>query len=456
MPMSSKIAVTLLTLVAFLAGCLEEPSAPKTTPIDEVVSGLLAPPIDAALWNDPQLFPHPAFNWPTITHVPAAAPEWWQPITGRALPDPVKSMKHLATAGSGTTGDGIAVFGGLAVSPGGLIYDITEPAKPVVLFDMDVRPGGRQAVMVPFPDGKLYAAFATGSGNIPVWDITDPKNPSEVHVFKVPSGGHTIAVVPGTPILYNANAVGSRYYPHEVSGGKSIAQVEIYDLSHPDDPKLVKEWKNGYGCHEISFYLNPAIDKLRAYCAAVDATQIWDITDPRAPVILSTIAMPHGQQGGTGYPILAAVSHWTVVNDDATVMGVADEFLGGAGPGCDAYVRQGGRTVSGPAGNVYFYDIKDEKRPVLKGWVNPGAHFTYNPRPGSCTAHIGRMVPQMKTDLMAMSFYAGGVALIDFTDPASPFIQHAWQQASPMDVWYYNGYLFAGDASHGIDVLTLE
>lgn len=454
--MSAKAVTALLVATTFLAGCLEEEPGVKQTAVDDLVASLLAPPIEDALWNDPQLFPHPAFNWPTLTHVPANAPALWQPIVGRDLPDPVKAVKHLAQAGSGSTGDGIAVFGRLVVTPGGIILDITDPAKPIVLNDMDVKPGGRQAVIIPFPDGKLYAAFATGSGNVPIWDITDPKNASEVHVFKVPSGGHTIGVVPGTPILYNANAVGSRYYPHEASGGKSIAQVEIYDLSNPDDPKLVKEWKNGYGCHEISFYINPTINKLRAYCAAVDATQIWDISDPRAPVILSTIAMPHGQMGGTGYPILAAVSHWTVVNDDATVMGVADEFLGGAGPGGDVYVRQQGRTVSGPAGNVYFYDIKNEKQPVLKGWVNPGAHFTYNPKAGACTAHIGRMVPQAKADLMAMSFYNGGLALIDFTDPAQPYIKSAWQQASPMDVWYYNGYLFAGDGSHGIDVLTLE
>jgi hypothetical protein len=423
-------------------------------------TGIYAPPLEQALWNDPQQFPHPAFGWPTITHVPANAPAWWQPIKAKALPDPIKGMDYVGSAGKSYGHDGYAVFGRLVVAPNGNIYDITDPAKPLVLATMAVKPAARQAVIVPFPDGRLYAAFATGSGNVPIWDITDPKNASEVHVFKVPSGGHTIGVVPGTPILYNANAVGSRYYPHEISGGKSIVQVEIYDLSHPDDPKLLKEWKNGEGCHELSFYLKPG--KLRAYCAAVDATQIWDIADPRNPTVISTVPMPHGQAAAPGFPILAAVSHYVVVNDDASVMGVADEYLGGAGPGCDAYIRQQGRTVSGPAGNVFFYDIKDEKKPVLKGWINPGAAFTYNPPTASnptavqCTAHIGRMVPQAKTDLMAMSYYTGGVGLIDFTDPAQPFFVATWQKANPMDVWYYNGYLFAGDASHGLDVLTFH
>lgn len=418
-------------------------------------ANLLAPPVEAALWNDPQLFPHPAFGWPTLTHVPADAPAWWQPIPARELPATVKGLEHLANAGEGGTGDGIAVFGRLAVSPGGTVYDLTDPAEPVVLSKMEVQPSGRQATLIPYPDGRLVAAFATGSGYVPLWDVTDPTNPEEITAFKVPSGGHTIALVPGTPILYNANAVGSRYYPHEASGGQSIVQVEIYDLTHPDDPVLVQEWKGAYGCHMVSFYIDAAHEKYRAYCAAVDATQIWDIEDPLAPKVLATVPMPHGRNPAPGYPILAAVSHYVVVNKDATVMGVADEFLGGAGPGCDAYARPMGRTVSGPAGNVYFYDISDERNPVLRGWLNPGAHFTYNNQGLSCTAHIGRMVPQEDRDLAAMSFYGGGLGLIDFTDPANPFFVDTWQQSRPMDVWFHNGYLVAGDAANGIDVLTL-
>jgi len=444
------VAVVLAGL--FGAGCTQV--GPKAAPA--APAQVLATPIGDALWNDPQQFPHPMFNWPTITNVPKDAPAWWQPIAARPLPKTINSLDHIAQAGEGETGDGIAVFGHLIVTPAGQIINITDPTAPKVLSEMDVQPAARQAVVVPYPNGKLIAAFATGSGDVPIWDITDPTNPSQITSFKVPSGGHTIAFVPGTPIMYNANAVGSRYYPHEVSGGHSIVQVEIYDLSDPALPVLVQEWKNGYGCHEISFYINPAIHKLRAYCAAVDATQIWDIADPRHPTVVATIPMPHGEQGVPGYPILATVSHWTIVNRNATVIGVADEFLGGAGPGCDVTYTYDGRTYSGPAGNVWFYDVSDEAHPVLKGWINPGEHFAYNAQGGgtSCTAHIGRMVPEPDRDVVAMSFYGGGVGVIDFTDPSNPTFVAKWQTAEPMDVWYDQGYLFAGDAGHGIDVLT--
>lgn len=449
------LAVPLLACLALsFAGCVHPGDVAHA---DAGASGpMLASPLGEALWNDPQQFPHPMFNWPTITNVPKDAPAWWQPIPARPLPEQLTSLQHVAQAGDGGTGDGIAIFGRLAVTPSGQILNITDPTKPTVLSEMDIEPNARQAVIVAYPTGRLIAAFATGSGDIPIWDITDPLNPESITSFKVPSGGHTIAFVPGTPILYNANAVGSRYYPHEVSGGHSIVQVEIYDLSDPALPVLVQEWKNGYGCHEISFYINPALGKLRGYCAAVDATQIWDIADPRHPSVISTIPMPHGQQGVPGYPILAAVSHWTVANADATVIGVADEFLGGAGPGCDVTYTYEGHTYSGPAGDVWFYDVHDERNPVLKGWINPGSHFTYNADGGgtSCTAHIGRIVPQEDRSVVAMSFYGGGVGVIDFTDPSSPFFLATWQTTEPMDVWYDNGYLFAGDASKGVDVLT--
>lgn len=449
--MAIKTGVTLALGILTFAGCID--SLPTPDPVVGLAVPLLAPPLADALWNDPQLFPHPAYNWPTITHVPAGAPDLWVPVPARDLPAAIRSIDHLAQSGTGTAGDGIALFGRIAINPAGVIFDLADPAKPVVLADLDVKPAGRMVVLIPFPDGRLYAAFATGTGYIPIWDITDPANAEEVSVIDVPSGGHAIAVVPGTPILYNANAVGSRYYPHEVSGGRSIQQVEIYDLSTPDTPILVKEWKEGYGCHLISFHLSPA--KLRAYCAAVDSTQIWDVTDPLAPTVITTIPAPHGMNPVPGLPLLATVSHHVVVNADATVMAVADEFLGGAGPGCDVHQTVAGKSVSGPAGNVHFFDIRDETKPVLKGWINPGSHFTYNNQGTSCTAHVGHMIPQADRDVMAMSFYAGGVGVIDFTDPTNPRFIDTWQQAQPMDVWYYQGYLFAGDAAKGLDVLTL-
>ncbi len=453
--MYSKGLICLLSAAFLFGGCLD-PTSTDDAEAPAASTDLLVPEGTEPLWNDPQQYPHPDWNWPTLTHVPPNAPKWWQPIPQRTVPEEITGMEHLAQAGEGSAVDGIAVFGSLVVNPAGVVFDISTPGKPQVLSQLDPPPGGRTAVIIPYPDGRLMVAFATGSGNIPIYEITDPTKPELLTVFDVPSGGHSIGVVPGTPILYNANAVGSRYYPHEVSDGRSISQVEIYDLTNPDDPQLVQEWKNGYGCHMVSFYLNPDAGKLRGYCAAVDATQIWDITDPRKPVVIATIPMPHGADPAPGYPILAAVSHFAVVNDDATTLAVADEFMGGAAPACDFYVRQSGRTLSGPAGNIYFYDITEEKEPTLLGWINPGAHFTYNPDPtASCTAHIGHLIPHEERDLLAMAFYGGGVAIIDFTDGANPFITAHWAEANPMDVWYYNGYVIAGDASNGIDILGL-
>lgn len=452
--MAWRLLIVVCLLGAGFTGCIGSSDPVEQTAVDPSTDDRLEPTADQALFDDPQHFPHPAFGGPTLTHVPEDAPRWWQPIEPREVPEEITGLEPIGGAGEGGTGDGIAVFGSLVINPSGEVFNISNPEDPQILTELDLEIGARQVVTIPFSDGRLFAAFATASGLIPVWNITDPTDPERTTVIEVPNNGHTIANVPGTQLLYNANAAGSLpafpFAPTSSSG----PVTEIYDLSDPREPELVQTWENGYGCHMVSFHITT--EHQRAYCAAVDATQIWDISDPAHPEVVSTTPMPHGVEPAPGEPILATVSHWAVVNRDATVMAVADETGGGAAPMCDAKTSVGDRTVSGPWGNVWFYDITDEEEPELVGWISPSSHVTYEPRPGSCTAHIGRMVPHASQDLLAMSFYAGGLAVIDFTDPSNPsFVAH-WTGEDPMDAWFYNGYIVSGDASSGIDVLTLE
>src|SRR5688572_6143932 len=105
MLVARRLSLSIVACLLF-AGCAEQGT-------DEGVTGagssILATPIGEALWNDPQLFPHPAYGWPTITSVPKDAPAWWQPIPARPLPDGLVSLEHLAQAGGGSAGDGIAI-----------------------------------------------------------------------------------------------------------------------------------------------------------------------------------------------------------------------------------------------------------------------------------------------------------------------------------------------------------
>jgi len=255
-------------------------------------------------------------------------------------------------------------------------------------------------------------------------------------------------------------------------------QTEIYDLSDPANPVLVKEWKNGFGCHHIYFWNNAAQEKYRAICAGVEYTQIWDTADPLNPEVIVSIPVHHGRAGtpsasvsgvpsatgilaANGVPVpgvpvpvpvstTVAFSHFSILNDDGTVLIVGDEMGGGGGyPGCGARRED----TSTPLGALWFYDVRNEKDPQLRGWFSPGTKGAYGTS-SSCTAHHGRLVPDAERDLLAMAFYAAGVVLVDFTDPAKPRMVDQFDQGT--DTWevqYYNGYLFTGDLARGMDVL---
>lgn len=447
-----------------LSGCLTPPPASDVR--SQVPISLLVTERDTALWNDPQFFPHPRYNWPTLTHVPAHAPKRWQPPFERALPERILGLNEVAGLSNVSSGaDGIGVFGSLAVTPGnGFIddtvdvIDLSDLSRPRALHSFRTDTETKSADLIAYPDGRLIVVLTTreADGILLLYDITEPTQPELVTFIDVPSGTHNVAIVPGTPILYNANTVGSGYF-QELYGGRSLHQTEIYDLTHPDDPKLVQEWPNGYGCHDISFHIDPQVGRSRAYCAGFDAVQIWDIEDPLAPSIVSTFAFPYAQAApGLPAPVLTSVAHSVVVNRDATVIAVSDE-VGTQPPACTPTTNATGRTTAGPTGNLWFYDVSDETRPTLLSWLSPGPQSTKTDGM-ECTAHLGHMVPQQDRDLLAMTFYTGGLVLVDFSDATRPQIVDRWGPAgrAPVDAWYVQGHLVVADFRQGFDVLAFR
>jgi hypothetical protein len=458
--MSRLPAILLVTplLAAALAGCVQTPSG--TQEVDPAsVLGLL--PATEPLWNNPQTAPHPLFNYPTLSNPATGAniPSWWNPIPVRPLPEQITGMELVTAAGDQMKqGAGMSVFGSLAVVPGygepTAIFDISDPEAPVLLSTLDDE-SHRNVDFIAYPSGRLVIVLSTGAGILPVWDITDPTDPKHLVDLEPASGTHKVNVVPGTPIVYNANSNGGAGSGPTglVAGmtpGTAAGQTEIFDLTDPEDPVHVQDWKNGFGCHHIYFW-NSA-EKQRALCAGIEFTQIWDTADPRNPTVITSLPVHHGVAGTPSASIpLMAFSHFSILNDDGTILIVGDEMGGGSvPPGCSA--------PGAPTGAIWFYDVKDETSPQLLGWFSPGHHLDPSRAAVSCTAHHGRLVPGPDgQDLLAMAFYGAGVALVDFSDPTMPRLVD--QFAEGTDTWevqYYNGYLFTGDLNRGMDVLTFK
>jgi hypothetical protein len=472
--MNFRLALASVVLLALVAGCV--------SPGGLLSRSSVAPAADlraaaAPLWPDHQNEPHPAYGWPTLTH-PAVSngtiPPWWQPIPDANVTR-IAGLTHVAKSPPTVArGAGMSLFGSLAIVPGfgeqSSILDVRDPTHPQLLGQTEKsNVSHRGSAVIAYPNGTLVALFSTGYG-MQAFDITDPTAPAltaDVHLAR----GHKLGVVPGTPIVYNANSLGGAQAlvpgqpDPENNLGPGKGWTEILDFSDPWNPRLVNNFTNGDGCHHIFFWIDASHDKYRAICAGIQFTQLWDIKDPIHPKVIVSIPMHHGDPmlpstsvtASEGPVRLLTFSHTAMLNEDGTILIVGDEFQGGGGPAeCDGT----GMGVSGPLGNLWFYDVKDEKNPKLLGWVSPPpANVPAGDTTTGCTAHHGRLVPdpEGKRQLLVMAWYKAGVVLVDFTDPTMPRIASQWNEGTDTwEAWYDRGWIFTGDLARGLDVLSLK
>ncbi|HJQ93910.1 MAG TPA: hypothetical protein VJ874_06460, partial [Candidatus Thermoplasmatota archaeon] len=440
--MLRRLLLASALLGAMLSGCLDadEPPADAGEPLP--ISGVAGPLYQGsgslfagpALYRDPQNAPHPAFNFPTLANpaVGANVPAHWKPIPATDLPAAISGIDHVAQAPGVPSGAGIAIFGSIVAVPGGTtsIVDISDPAAPKVLsqFEPQEQMGShRGAAFIPYPDGRLSVIFATGSG-IDHWDLTDPTMPKPMPFLDPDGGSHKVGVIPGTPIVVNAASDGGAAGDPETSPGIS----KMWDLSDPENPQALPDFKNGYSCHHVYFWNDAEQGKHRGVCAGIQYTQIWDTADPYNPSVI--VSVPFGS-GGTPadaadrsvvFPL--SLSHYAGLSSDGTILMMGDESGGGgAPPGCTVRADVPGvGSVSMPVGAVWFYDVTVESEPELLGWYSASKSDQLQgggSPPRSCTAHHGRLVPDLEgRDMLAMSFYGAGVVLLDFSDPMMPMM----------------------------------
>ena len=483
--MRAQAFVAAAFALALLAGCVgsksDHPAVPGTGafgdstgpgPMYHGPGTLFAGP---ALWDDPQNTPHPGWNWPTLSH-PATGPDvpkYWQPIQGKALPSHISGITHVVQTAGVPQGAGIALFGSLAVVPedGAKTYvvDIHDPANPKVLSSFESK--GRGAAIIAYPTGRLVTVLAS-AGVIEVVDITDPTAPIPLTPIKPTQGSHKLGVVPGTPYVYNAASKGGGRMG-QVSPDRGTGVTEIFDLSDPENPVHVQDWKNGYSCHHIFFWDSPDGSKQRSICAGLEYTQLIDTKDPANPKVIVSVPVHYGVANGPSTAAsIEAFSHTAGLNKDGTILYVGDENGGGGiPPGCVESVNTPAGNLGTPVGSTWFYDVSTETNPKLMGYYEaPIQPTTYVGTDGgvhstSCTTHHGRLVPDPEgRDLLAMSYYGDGTILLDFTPtdtPAGKTVQpkvvgQYADNSNTWETWYYSGYLFTGDLARGMDVLTFS
>ena len=402
--------VALLLALAFLAGC--------ATPATQSPSSHASAP---TVWPAPKV---------------AADVKGFLPV----------SLVKNSTLGEWVE-DGLAYLS--SASDGLRIVDVHDPANPVVLAKDIPNSSSRDVDLIHHPDGHLYAILAdSAERNTKLFDVTSPANVT--FVSQTTTCDHTVAVVPGTTVVYASWSLCQATKPQQMEQG-DVEILDFKDPAHPvsklmafppvamtlGGPKVI----TATSCHEMTF--NAQLH--RAYCAAITDTQIWDDTDPLNPKIIVVIDDP-----------LVNIHHSVWDADNGTTLILGDEFTGVLvpTPTCSDKAQL-------PTSALAFYDIKDLANPRRVGYCN----IPYDAVMGTgdsgkaqyCSTHLGDVIDG--TDLIVMGWYTAGVVMVDFKDPAHATTVATWRAPGDSSVWearYMNGHVYASDERRGLDILKVK
>lgn len=296
------------------------------------------------------------------------------------------------------------------------------------------------------------ARESEGQEGVRIVDISNPKKPYQVKFVPTDCGSHTNVINPQGDKVY----IYVMSYPLGVptatcnpASHRKVSIIEV-DVNAPEKAEVVGtlDVSPEIGCHDVTIFP----DGKTASAACIGETQIWDISDPAAPTIISRIVNP-----------AIEIHHGSGVTWDGKVLAIADEFAGSVTGECAGDQRS-------PIGALWFYDVTDPSLPTLLGYYNV-------PRGGrpdtvdeaaytACTSHNFNILPMKDPTkyVASVGYRASGLSVVDFSDPANPKEVAYYQQLTGdriPDVWsayWYNGRIYTNDngASRGVSVYEMK
>ena len=364
-------------------------------------------------------------------------------------------------------GSDLAFWGNVAVlgnygAPGGFrLLDIENPAAPRELGQF-VCPGPQADVSIwkklvflsvdsprSAPEcgagAASQVATTTGVGSyegIRIVDISNPASPTQIAFVDTDCGSHTHTLVPdeknGRLLIYvlsyplNPQGVDCNAETH-----RKISVVEV-PLKAPARARVVStpSVSPAIGCHDVTVDL----DRKVAGAACITESQMWDISDPVNPVVISHIVNPQ-----------INIHHSTTFSWSGNTLVVGDE-LGGAvaTPGC------AGSDEHLPLGALWFYDVSKPAAPVVKGTFRiPQDELSI-----FCTAHNFNVVPARSgRDVLVSAWYNGGTTVLDFTDPANVeqigfYLPKDGTLAAAWSSYWYRGFIYANNFDEDVNSIS--
>ena len=275
-------------------------------------------------------------------------------------------------------------------------------------------------------------------------DISDPTRPKEAGHVDMPCGSHTHTLYPGLKTSYiyiQSYPLGAQPSDCTAESHRKVQIVE-FPTADPTKAKLLEksiDVSPMIGCHEMTTF--PKMKLIFGAC--IGDARIWDVSkDPTEPELIANTHNPNIQ-----------IHHSTAVTWDGKFLVLGDEYGGAAGGGgCSG-------NEDSTVGAAWIYDITDPAAPGEVGHHSLPRLLAppSTPREAEsfrCTNHLFDIIPMKdpKKYYMANSYYMGGIAGIDFSDPTNPtemgyYVDKTAEGVQP-DTWtayWYNGRIYTND-----------
>jgi hypothetical protein len=390
----------------------------------------------------------------------------------------VKLMSNTPPTNPVTQSD-LAFFGKYAVAgnyAGFRILDVSSPAKPRTVTDFrcngaqgDVSVMGNllfQSVDSPQSSGECDSTNVTAATpgmfeGVRIFDISDPGSPHLVRAVQTDCGSHTHTLLPepenNRAVIYVSSyplggaALGPDCQPLESGDGHNQVSIISVPLDDPAAASVTPyfldggtEWATYLGaftfraCHDISVFKE--LDLAAAAC--LSEGQLWDISDPLAPVF------KWRYDNANIKPENIDLFHSSTFSWDGSVVAFGDESGGGGAARCT--------DPNDGQGRIWFLDTDTAEE--LASYKIPRAVS------GTCTMHNFNFIPlRSGAKVLVSSAYTGGTTVVDVdmllagaseedaeVGYAAPHGGNAWSS------YWYNGHIYANDIVRGLDVFLLS
>ena len=377
-----------------------------------------------------------------------------QCITSQGDPSVYGNLLFISAEGRGNRND--CAKGGVQDPKdhmeGVRIYDVSNPAAPRLIKNVQTCKGSHTHTIVPDPKDRnvIYIYVSGNQGARPDSELAGCKNgtdPADVtnslyrlDVIRVPLAHPEQAeVVTGARLFTGLGPV-----PRAASRpDRRAARAAAAGNPAPPPPTGPRN------CHDVTAY--PAMNLLAGACASYGL--LVDISNPLKPVRLDAVS-------DTNFSLW----HTAVFSNDGKRVVFTDEWGGGTGPMCQAtsMMEMGGDAV---------LTIDARRKYTQHAYFKLPAAQTPQE---NCVSHNGGLIPVPGRDIMVQGWYQGGVDVIDFSNPDHPK-ELAYFDRGPIDpppadssargqrtiggswgAYWWNGLIYSSELDRGFDILELQ